>query len=82
MGKTVSSVNPQRKRLRFSKEFKLEAVRYVRNSSEKWHFNTLTQKMAKKPTRRFAYTNNKIRLPPGCVFGVFRRSPGAGRMGD
>jgi transposase len=29
MGKTVSSVNPQRKRLRFSKEFKLEAVRLL-----------------------------------------------------
>ena len=29
MGKTVSSVNAQRKRLRFSKEFKLEAVRLL-----------------------------------------------------
>ena len=29
MGKTVSKVNPQRKRVRFSKEFKLEAVRLL-----------------------------------------------------
>jgi transposase len=29
MGKTVGKVNPQRKRVRFSKEFKLEAVRLL-----------------------------------------------------
>jgi hypothetical protein len=43
MGKTVSKVNPQRKRVRFSKEFKLEAVRLLElensTGSESFHIS-------------------------------------------